>query len=198
MYLVRDINSPIPQFTNPRFFYRHIYWFFFWIEIIKPFLNLEWALTWISQHHSNNNNTKFRSKNIRELVKINWWIDVTNKIVSLFRWCSLHTCFLSNKFPPIFIFVSENEYRGFLLSETTLEGGGGWGGFSCSRILGFRQENRKRNRRNVYYYVIATPGIKILTWSLNYVIVLTRLTWLIHTSVLPSNWNLGKIFALIC
>ena len=25
---------------------------------------------------------------------------------------------------------------------------------------------------------------------------LTRLTWLIHTSVLPSNWNLGKIFAL--
>ena len=26
--------------------------------------------------------------------------------------------------------------------------------------------------------------------------VLTRLTWLIHTSVLPSNWDLGKIFAL--
>ena len=25
---------------------------------------------------------------------------------------------------------------------------------------------------------------------------LTRLTWLIHTSVLPSNWNPGKIFAL--
>ena len=25
---------------------------------------------------------------------------------------------------------------------------------------------------------------------------LTRLTWLIHTSVLPSNWNLGKISAL--
>ena len=25
---------------------------------------------------------------------------------------------------------------------------------------------------------------------------LTRLTWLIHTSVLPSNWNLGKIFVL--
>ena len=25
---------------------------------------------------------------------------------------------------------------------------------------------------------------------------LTRLTWLIHTSVLPSNWNLGKFFAL--
>ena len=27
---------------------------------------------------------------------------------------------------------------------------------------------------------------------------LTRLTWLIHTSVLPSNWNLGKNFALTC
>ena len=25
---------------------------------------------------------------------------------------------------------------------------------------------------------------------------LTRLTWLIHLSVLPSNWNLGKMFAL--
>ena len=25
---------------------------------------------------------------------------------------------------------------------------------------------------------------------------LTRLTWLIHTSVLPSNWNLGNFFAL--
>ena len=25
---------------------------------------------------------------------------------------------------------------------------------------------------------------------------LTRLTWLIHTSVLPSNWNPGKIFPL--
>ena len=25
---------------------------------------------------------------------------------------------------------------------------------------------------------------------------LTRLTWMIHTSFLPSNWNLGKIFAL--
>ena len=27
-------------------------------------------------------------------------------------------------------------------------------------------------------------------------ISLTPLTWLIHTSVLPSNWNPGKIFAL--
>ena len=25
---------------------------------------------------------------------------------------------------------------------------------------------------------------------------LTRITWLIHTSVLPSNWNLGKFFVL--
>ena len=29
-------------------------------------------------------------------------------------------------------------------------------------------------------------------------IFLARLTWLIHTSVLPSNWNLGKNFALTC
>ena len=28
--------------------------------------------------------------------------------------------------------------------------------------------------------------------------LLTRLSWLIHTSVLPSNWNLGKNFALTC
>ena len=30
-----------------------------------------------------------------------------------------------------------------------------------------------------------------------YILVLTRLTWLIHTSVLPSIWNPGKIFAPI-
>ena len=54
VYLVRDINSPIPQFTNPRFFYRHIHTFigfFFCIEIIQPFINLEGAIKCISQHH---------------------------------------------------------------------------------------------------------------------------------------------------
>ena len=32
--------------------------------------------------------------------------------------------------------------------------------------------------------------------SAHFPLVLTRHTWLIHTSVLPSNWNLDKIFAL--
>jgi hypothetical protein len=37
------------------FFYQHIYSFivFLWIEIIEPFLILEWALECISQHHKN-------------------------------------------------------------------------------------------------------------------------------------------------
>ena len=71
-------NSP-----NPQFFYRNIYLFigFFWIEIIQPFLNLKGASKCISQHHWNNHNTKFRWKNICRLVKMNWWIDVTNKIL---------------------------------------------------------------------------------------------------------------------
>ena len=102
-------NLPIHDFFIDIFI--HLM-FFFWIKIIQPFLNLEGALKCNSQHHENNHNTKFRSiKNIRGLVKINWWIDVMNKIVSFFRWCSLRTCLLINKFPPIFIFVSENEYR---------------------------------------------------------------------------------------
>ena len=34
-------------------------------------------------------------------------------------------------------------------------------------------------------------------WGAEWVCILTRLTWLIHTSVLPSIWNPGKIFAPI-
>ena len=64
------------------FFIKILYSFvaFFWIEIIKPFLNLEGASKCISQHHLSNHSTKFCYKNIRGLVKINLWIDVTNKI----------------------------------------------------------------------------------------------------------------------
>ena len=29
-----------------------------------------------------------------------------------------------------------------------------------------------------------------------YILLLTRLTWLTHTSLLPSNWELDEIFAL--
>ena len=84
LYLVRDINSPIPKFTNPRFFYRNIHLFivFFWIEIIQPFTNLKGASKCISKRQWNNHITKFSNwQNIRRLVEINWWIDVTNKIL---------------------------------------------------------------------------------------------------------------------
>ena len=76
LYLVRDINSPIPKFTYPRFFYRIIYRYycFFWIEIIQPFLNLEGASKCILQHHQNKSyvTLNFVKKDIRGLVKINW------------------------------------------------------------------------------------------------------------------------------
>ena len=49
------------------------------------------------------------------------------------------------------------------LSETTLEGAGGWGGFSPLGIWRFSKENRKRNRQSI---TISPPRIKILTWSL--------------------------------
>ena len=42
----------------------------------------------------------------------------------------------------------------------------------------------------------ATTGLKSMIYFL--ASTLTRLTWLIHISVLPSNWNLGKNFALTC
>ena len=65
VYLVRQIKSPIPLFTNPLFFYWNIYLLiFFWIEIIKIII------------HQN------LLKNIRGLVKINRWFDVTDKIVN--------------------------------------------------------------------------------------------------------------------
>ena len=63
-----------------------------------PTFSKSWeALECISQHHESNHNTKFCSKK-----KINWWIHVTIKIMSLFRRCSLHTCLLLSKNFPNF------------------------------------------------------------------------------------------------
>ena len=38
-------------------------------------------------------------------------------------------------------------------------------------------------------------NLSFLVFNTRYLGLLTRLAWLIHTSVLPSNWNPDKIFA---
>ena len=62
-----DINSPISQFTKPRFFlwkYLFIYCFI-WIEIIQLFLNLEGASKCISQHRI--------TPNFVKRIFVDWW-----------------------------------------------------------------------------------------------------------------------------
>jgi hypothetical protein len=73
-------RTSIHQFNNPQFFFIKI--FIFNTKIIQPFLNLEGASKCISQHHWTPN---FIEKHIRRLVKINWWIDVTNRLSCIWR-----------------------------------------------------------------------------------------------------------------
>ena len=51
------------------------------------------------QHHYKNHNTKFHQKNIRGLVKTNWWLDATNKtILTKIRFSCMITSNLSENF----------------------------------------------------------------------------------------------------
>ena len=83
-YLVRDINSPIPQFTNPQFLFIKIsICLLFSLDWNYPTFSKSWGGINMHMYHSiiKKHNTKFRKNIIRGLVKINWWIDVTNKII---------------------------------------------------------------------------------------------------------------------
>ena len=69
-------NSPINEICNEIFInFLFSATFLYWNQ---PTFSKSWMC--LKRYFTANNNTKFRQNIIRDLVKINWWFDVTNKI----------------------------------------------------------------------------------------------------------------------